>query len=122
MPTAQIRRPQRRDVEIADLNTYLENDHLQRNENRARSLVLHRDTFYLDENGLLFSLWTPNKRRRQDARLVIPEALKSEILIWTHDDVTAGHLGTQKTRHATCTATLIDRSETATGLLTHQFR
>ena len=50
------------------------------------------------EMAPLFSLWTPNKRRRQDVRssFVIPKALKSEILIWAHDDVTAGHLGTQK--------------------------
>ena len=48
VPTAQIRRLQRSNVEFADLITYLENDHLPRNQNCARSLVLHRDTFYLN--------------------------------------------------------------------------
>ena len=31
------------------------------------------------------------------SQLVIPDALKHEVLVWAHDDVTAGHLGTQKT-------------------------
>ena len=99
VPIGRIRDLQRQDAELSDLITFLETDELPSNNNRARSLVLYRDRFYLDDNGLLFSLWIPTKRTQRDVclQLVIPDALKNEVLVWAHDDVTAGHLGTQKT-------------------------
>ena len=99
VPIDRIRDLQRQDHELSDLITFLETDALPPGYNRARSFVLSGDKFYLDENGLLFSLWTPSKRTNRDvcSQLVIPDALKHEVLVWAHDDVTAGHLGTQKT-------------------------
>ena len=78
VPTDRIRDLQRQDTELSDLITILETDELPSNNNRARSLVLYRDQFYLDDNGLLFSLWTPTKRTQREVRsqLVIPDALK----------------------------------------------
>lgn len=99
VPIERIRQLQHDDAELADLIAYLETSELPTNQNRARSFLLQGDKFYLDENGLLFCLWTPSKRRRYDvcSQLVIPDALKHEILVWAHDDITAGHLGPQKT-------------------------
>ena len=99
VPIDRIRELQRKDAELSDLITFLETDALPANSGRARSFVLYGDKFYLDDNGLLFSLWTPSKRTQRDvcSQLVIPDALKHEVLVWAHDDVTAGHLGTQKT-------------------------
>ncbi|CAB4022052.1 Hypothetical predicted protein, partial [Paramuricea clavata] len=76
-----------------------ETDALPSDNKRARSFVLYGDKFYLDDNGLLFSLWTPSKRTQRDvcSQLVIPDALKHEVLVCAHDDVNADHLGTQKT-------------------------
>ena len=99
VPIERIRDLQRQDPELSDLITFLETDALPPSNSRARSFVLCGDKFYLDENGLLFSLWTPSKRTNRDvcSQLVILDALKHEVLVWAHDDVTAGHLGTQKT-------------------------
>ena len=54
---------------------------------------------YLDDNGLLCHLWTPTGRGKSGIRsqLVIPSALRHEILTLGHNDVTAGHMGTFKT-------------------------
>ena len=95
VPIERICQLQQDDAELADLIAYLETSELPTNQNRARSFLLQGDKFYLDENGQLFCLWTPSKRRRYDvcSQLVIPEALKHEILIWAHDDITAGNLG-----------------------------
>ena len=48
---------------------------------------------------MLFSLWTPTKRTQRHvcSQLVIRNALKHEVLVWAPNDVTPGHLGTQKT-------------------------
>ena len=99
VPIERIRDLQRQDPELSDLITFMETDALPPSNSRAHSFVLCGDKFYLDENGLLFSLWTPSKRTNRDvcSQLVIPDALKHEVLVWAHDDVTAGHLGTQKT-------------------------
>ena len=70
----------------------------QRND--ADLALLQGDKFYLDDDGLLFSLWTPRRRSSQAVfpQLVIPEAIKHEILVWACDDITAGagHLRPQK--------------------------
>ena len=99
VPVYRIRDFQRNDAELADLISYIETQQLPANQNKARSFLLQGDKFYLDDNGLLFSLWTPRRRRPQAVytQLVIPEALKHESLAWAHDDITAGHLGAQKT-------------------------
>jgi hypothetical protein len=99
VPINRIRELQRKDSELSDLITFLETDALPANNERACSFVLYGNKFYLDDNGLLFFLWTPDKRTQRDvcSQLVIPDALKHEVLVWPHDDVTAGHLGTQKT-------------------------
>ena len=99
VPIDRIRELQRQDAELSDLITIMETDALPSNNKRARSFVLYGDKFYLDDNGLLFSLWTPDKRTQRDVRsqLVIPDVLKHEVLVWAHDDVTAGHFGTQRT-------------------------
>lgn len=50
-------------------------------------------------NGLLCHLWTPTGRGKSGihSQLVIPSALRHEILTLGHNDVTAGHMGTFKT-------------------------
>ena len=48
---------------------------------------------------MLFHLWTPQGRRRATTyqQLVVPPALRYELLVWAHDDPTGGHFGTVKT-------------------------
>lgn len=95
----RVRDLQHRDPDLADLIQYLESSHLPTKNSIARSLLLTIDDYFLNEDGLLFHLWTPKGPRRTTTyqQLVIPAALRYEILTWGHDDPTAAHLGTVKT-------------------------
>ena len=68
-------------------------------EEKARSLMLSIDSYYLDSNGILCHWWTPGKRHTKSlcSQVVIPAALRHDILVACHDDPTAGHLGATKT-------------------------
>ena len=90
---------QRRDPDLSDLAQYLETWKLPDHNDTARSLLLTVDDYFLNLDGLLFHLWTPKDRRRSTTyqQLVIPTALRYELLIWAHDDPTGGHFRTVKT-------------------------
>ena len=96
---ARVRELQHRDPDLADLIAYLETSKLPHDNASARSLLLTIDDYFLSSDGLLFHLWTPTGSRRKTTyqQLVIPAALRYEILSWGHDDPTAGHFGTTKT-------------------------
>ena len=98
-PTARIRDAQRRDPDLADLISYLETWTLRTDDGSARCLLLTVDDYFLSPDGLLFHLWTPPAHRRPSTiqQLVIPTAMRYEILTWGHDDPTAAHFGTTKT-------------------------
>ena len=98
--TSRVRELQRRDPDLADLILYLESSTLPDKDSVARSLLLTIDDYFLSEDGLLFHLWTPRGPRHTSTyqQLVIPTALRYEILTWGHDDaMTGGHFGTVKT-------------------------
>ena len=97
--TSRIHELQRCDPDLADLISYLETASLPHNNATARYMLLMVDDYFLDSDGLLFHLWTPSGSRRQTTyhQFVVPDALRYEILIWGHDDPTAGHFGTTKT-------------------------
>ena len=90
---------QRQDKDLLEIIQYLETSHLPLQDNRARSLLLSIDSFYLDENGILCHLWSPGKRRVHNlyCQVVIPASLWHEVLVACHDDPTAGHLSSLKT-------------------------
>ena len=96
----RVRHLQRRDPDLADLIDYLETSRLPARDNIARSLLLSIDDYFLSEDGLLFHIWTPKGRRRANTyqQLVIPAALRYEVLTWGHDHPFGGaHFGTLKT-------------------------
>ena len=97
--TSRVRDFQRRDPDLSDLVQCLETWKLPDHNDTARSLLLTVDDYFLNEDGLLFHLWTPKERRRSATyqQLVIPTALRYELLVWVHDDPTGGHFGTVKT-------------------------
>ena len=95
----RIHQLQRRDPDLAEIVNFLENDILPKSDTRARRLLLIHDTFFLDDDGILRHV-APTRRHRAQAphsQLVVPSALRYEILVGGHDDVTAGHLGIHKT-------------------------
>ena len=90
---------QRRDRELFDLISYLETNELPDNDKLARKILLSEDLFYLGNDGLLYRIEHNTRRTCPQplSQLVIPEALRFEILSNAHDHVTGGHLGTHKT-------------------------
>ena len=99
LQTAKIFDMQRKDPDLMDLISYLEDEILPQDNRIARATLRVIDDYYLDDNGLLCHLWTPTGRGRSgiQPQLVIPSALRHEILTLGHNDVTAGHMGTFKT-------------------------
>ena len=99
VPTSQLQDMQRKDPDLADLINYLETSQLPDNDTTARRLLLTIDDYFLSEDGLLFHLWTPKGQGRPSIcqQLVIPSALRHEILTWAHDDPTGAHFGMLKT-------------------------
>ena len=96
---AITRELQRRDPELGEFIDFLENDVLPLNEKSARRLLLTSETFYIGKDGLLYHLDQNRKRNNHDAfsQLVIPQALKFEVLSNVHDHVSGGHFGVHKT-------------------------
>lgn len=89
----------RRDPELSVIIDFLENDVLPLNEKSARKLLLTGEIFYIGKDGLLCHLDQSRKRNSHDAfsQLVIPKALKFEVLSNVHDHVSGGHFGVHKT-------------------------
>ena len=90
---------QRQDPDLAAIIQYLEDAQLPLGNSEARTLLLSIDSYYLDESGILFHLWSPSKRRVTSifSQVVIPSSLRYEVLVACHDDPTAGHFGVFKT-------------------------
>lgn len=69
-------------------------------DNKATRTLLHTiEQYYLDPTGLLCHIWFPGKRRvpTPKSQLVIPTALRHEVLLQVHDIPFSGHLGVNKT-------------------------
>jgi len=96
---AKTRELQRRDPELSEIIDFLANDVVHLNEKSARKLLLTSETFYIGKDGLLYRLDQNQKRNYHDAfsQLVIPQALKFEVLSNVHDHVSGGHFGVHKT-------------------------
>ena len=97
--TNRIYEYQRRDPALSDLITYLEEDILPQDRTKARQLLLSQDLFYLGEDDLLYHLDTSERRSDKGvhSQLVIPAALRYEVLVNAHDELAGGHLGIYKT-------------------------
>ena len=78
---------------------YLENDELPDEDEAARRILLSAETYFLFEDNVLYHIERGRSKSTTTtiSQLVIPQSLKYEILVNTHDDVTAGHLGVTKT-------------------------
>ena len=98
-PPENLYKLQREDSDLLDIINYLESNELPSDDKKARSMLLSIDSFFLNDHGILCHLWTPGKRRVQRlcVQIVIPAALRHEVLVACHDHCTASHLGITKT-------------------------
>ena len=85
-----IRFHQRHDAHLADIIDYLESGILPKSNPQARAILLSNDSFYLDEDGLLYHIAYSRGScgKESFSQLVIPAALRYEILTQGHDNVT----------------------------------
>ena len=84
---------------MSEIIDFLENDAVPPNDKSARKILLSSDTFYIGQDGLLYHLDQNRKRSNHEtfSQLVIPHALKFEILSNIHDHISGAHFGVHKT-------------------------
>jgi transposase InsO family protein len=98
----QLRDLQTQDPDIGLVIIWLENKvepsrrELLLTSPSTRSLWSCRQ-YLLMENGILHYLWSEHPKLGTMSCIVIPQALRQEILCGCHDSKTAGHLGIKKT-------------------------
>ena len=90
---------QRRDPELAVMIDFLENDILPTNDKDARKILLTSDNFYIGQDGLLYHIDFNRRRNARESfsQLVVPAALRFEILSNVHDHIAGAHFGLNKT-------------------------
>ena len=79
--------------------TYLATKTLPNDEKLSRFIVHQHDNFYLDENNLVYHVWSPTGRNTTATKpqLLIPGNLRFDILKAFHDNPIGCHLGHEKT-------------------------
>ena len=90
---------QRRDPELTAMIDFLENDILSTNDRDARKILLTSDNFYIGKDGLLYHIDFNRRRNARESfsQLVVPAALRFEILSNVHDHIAGAHFGLNKT-------------------------
>ena len=97
--TPHTQQMQRRDPELAAMIDFLENDILPTNDKDARKILLTSDNFYIGQDGLLYHIDFNRRRNARESfsQLVVPAALRFEILCNVHDHIAGAHFGLNKT-------------------------
>ena len=95
----RVRELQRKDSSLAGIIEYLEWETLPANNKAAKTILHTIEQYYLDPDGLLCHIFFPGSNRVQipKSQLVIPAALRHEVLLQVHDIPFSGHLGVNKT-------------------------
>ena len=93
--TPHTQEMQRRDPELAVMIDFLENDILPTNDKDARKILLTSDNFYIGQDGLLYHIDFNRRRNSRESfsQLVVPAALRFEILSNVHDHIAGAHFG-----------------------------
>ena len=95
---------QRVEPSLRNLIAYLKSNELSHDHRIARTLLLHVDDFFLNDDGILCHLWHPGQWRAGHllSQLVVLSNLRHEILTNVHNDATGGHLRIHKTYMRNC--------------------
>ena len=84
---------QRRDPELVELITYLEQGELPADDQKARRIILQKPLFAI-ENGILIFLDSKQDHRR---RVVVPSHLRQQLLSEHHSSSMGSHFAAKKT-------------------------
>ena len=78
---------------------FLENDILPATNKDARKILLASDNFYIGQDDLLYHIDFNRRRNAREcfSQLVVPAALRFEILSNVHDHIAGAHFGLNKT-------------------------
>ena len=78
---------------------FLENDILPATDKDARKILLTSDNFYFAQDYLLYHFDFNRRRNARESfsQLVVPAALRFEILFNVHDHIAGAHFGLNKT-------------------------
>ncbi|KAE9282132.1 hypothetical protein PR003_g27487 [Phytophthora rubi] len=97
----RIRAHQERDEYLSEIRDFLRGDLERFSPKRLRQIAKVADLFALDVRGVLYRLARSTRDRPRDAEdqlcLVVPEALREDMLHYTHEDVQGGHQGITRT-------------------------
>ena len=94
----RVRELQKQDPSLQDLIYYFDKGNIPEDSTGARKLMATVDN-YVYEEGILYHLDNAKVRSRVNLRkqLVIPRALKEEVMLSLHEEITSGHLSFEKT-------------------------
>ena len=95
----RVRAHQKADPELNSLWKFLSGDLESLSQQDARAVAKIADQFVLDGEGVLrYAAGSSKSRTRGDSlRLVVPSAMKADILHLHHDDLQGGHQGITRT-------------------------
>ncbi|OWZ10050.1 LOW QUALITY PROTEIN: reverse transcriptase [Phytophthora megakarya] len=83
------------------LNDYLKGDLLNYTRREVKKITKGSDRYILDSRDVLYRLAAPTPERprdkRSELRLIVPEAIRSDILHHAHEDFQSGHQGITRT-------------------------
>ncbi|OWZ11554.1 reverse transcriptase [Phytophthora megakarya] len=87
--------------ELKSLKNYLRGDLVNYTRWEVKKIAKVSDRYVLNSRGVLYRLDTPTPERPRDKRselhLVVPEALRPDILHHAHEDFQSGHQGITRT-------------------------
>ena len=92
-----LRERQRKDPELIQLILFLEDGTPYTGKVPPELAQKHADEFFLNEDGILYKKADKKKPYDPDSLLVVPDSLRSEILLHHHDSHLAAHFGAKKT-------------------------
>lgn len=97
----RTREMQRRDPGLSQMIYFLESGVLPIDDQSARKILLTSDSFYVGKDGLFYHLDSNQKRtdRHSFSQLVVPPAMRFEVLSNINDHVSGAHFGIDKTIH-----------------------
>ena len=98
--TEKLRQEQMSDPELETLFTYFEHDALPTNKKDADHLLKESNHYILDD-GILYHIYYPRGKGHMSdqviKQLVVPRALRDDVLRSYHDCIMAGHPGHERT-------------------------